>query len=282
MNTKDTLRALFKVPLFEKLLTAYTTNKTYGSGLTKLTPNHYSYKSPALRKVKRNEVHFQLDISNIVDWNIYFGFYEASRENLFLLHPNPDVILDIGANIGEISLRFAQTYPQASIHSFEPFPDTFHSLKQNVSLNSFPNIELHPVGLGSEQGNVFFEERSVGNPGMNRVTSDPERSSKEVTITTLDSFAEKLGNRRVSLIKIDVEGYELEVLKGASSLIQQHRPVFFIELDDDNLKDQNGSALELIQFLHSFGYKIRHAETKAILSEESDFHGYHFDIVAEV
>jgi hypothetical protein len=117
---------------------------------------------------------------------------------------------------------------------------------------------------------------------MNRVTSDPEKSSREVTITTLDSIAEKLRNRQVSLIKIDVEGYELEVLKGASRLIQQHHPVFFIELDDDNLKDQNGSALELIQFLHGFGYKIRHAETKAILSETSDFQGCHFDIVAEV
>lgn len=282
MSTKDTIRALFKVSLFEKLLASYTTNKAYGSGLTKLTPNHYSYKSPALRSVKRNEVHFELDIANIVDWNIYFGFYEASRENLFRLHPNPNVILDIGANIGEISLRFAQIYPQAVIHSFEPFPDTFNSLKRNVSLNSFSNIELHPLGLGAEPGKVFFEERTIGNPGMNRVTSDPEKSSREVLITTLDSFAENLGDHPVSLIKIDVEGYELEVLKGAGRLIQQHHPVFFIELDDDNLKDQNGSALELIQFLHAFGYKIRHAETNVLLTEASDFHGCHFDIVAEV
>ncbi|WP_300662176.1 FkbM family methyltransferase [Fluviicola sp.] len=282
MSAKDTFRALFKVPLVEKLLASYTNNKAYGSGLTKLTPNHYSYKSPALRRVKRNEVNFELDIANIVDWNIYFGFYEASRENLFHLHPNPNVILDIGANIGEISLRFAQRYPQASIHGFEPFPDTFETLKRNVSLNSFPNIELHPLGLGSEQGKVFFEERSAGNPGMNRVTSDPEKSSREVAITTLDSFIQNLGDQHISLIKIDVEGYELEVLKGARNLIQEHHPVFFIELDDDNLKDQNSSALELIQFLQAFGYKIRHAETHAQLTENSDFHDCHFDIVAEV
>ena len=281
MNPKDTIRRLFKVPLFEKLLSGYTKNKVYGSGLTKLTPNHYSYKSPAIRKVTRNDIHFQLDIANIVDWNIYFGFYETAREKLFRLHPDPKTIFDIGANIGEISLRFAQLFPQATIHSFEPFPETFRTLKQNVSLNCFPNIRLHPLGLGAQKGAVFFEERAIGNPGMNRVTSDLQRSSMQAAITTLDTFAEEHGGPAISLIKIDVEGYEMEVLKGAEKTIKEHHPIFFIELDDDNLKEQGSNALELVKLLISHGYEVYHSETNSKLTETSDFDHCHFDIVAK-
>lgn len=281
MNAKDSIRSLFKLPLFEHWLSSYTQNKEYGRGLTKLTPNHYSYTSPAIRKVQRNGVRFELDIANIVDWNIYFGFHETSRELLFRLLDDAEVIFDVGANIGEISLRFAHTYPKATIHGFEPFPDTFRTLKQNVSLNAFPNIELHPLGLGAQAGEVFFEERTAGNPGMNRVTANPERSTRKVAITTLDAFVGENDISTVSLIKIDVEGYEFEVLKGADQLIRRHHPVFFIELDDDNLKDQGSSAFELVQFLRSHGYRIRHAETNAPVTETSDFNHCHFDIIAE-
>lgn len=282
MSLKDTFRALFKVRPMEKLLTTYTRNKPYGSGLTKLTPNHYSYQSPALRKVTRNGVQFELDISNIVDWNIYFGFYEEAREKLFSLHSNPDLILDIGANIGEISLRFAQSFPNALIYAFEPFPETFRTLQRNTSRNAFPNIELHPLGLGSKPGKVFFEERTAGNPGMNRVTSNPEKSSVEIEVMTLDLFLRDRNERTVSLIKIDVEGYELEVLKGAVEILEKDHPVLFIELDDENLKEQGASAAELIRFLASFGYRIRHAENNQILTENNSFDNCHFDIICDI
>ncbi len=281
MAIKDQIRFIFKIPWLEKLLVRYCTDKTYGKGLTKLTPNHYSYKNPAIRKVKRNEVNFELNIANIVDWNIYFGFYEASRENLFQLHPNPDTILDIGANIGEISLRFAKTYPQASIHSFEPFPPTFNSLKRNASLNSFSNIELHPLGLGSKPGEVFFEERAIGNPGMNRVTSNPEKSTQKIRISTLDSFAEENQLASVSIIKIDVEGYEHEVLKGAVNLLTRNKPLLFIELDDSNLMEQGSSAADFIQFIEAFGYAIEHAETGETITKNNHLKNSHFDIICK-
>ena len=70
--------------------------------------------------------------------------------------------------------------------------------------------------------------------------------------------------------------------RGAEALIQEYHPIFFIELDDENLKDQGSNAPELIQFLISHGYKIRHAETNEVLTNESDFNNCHSDIIAEI
>lgn len=282
MTLKDSFRALFKFSPLEKLVVSYTRNKPYGKGLTKFAPNHYSYTSPAIRKVIRNGVRFQLDISNMVDWNIYFGFYEEAREKLFSLHPNPDLILDIGANIGEIALRFARTFPDSTVHAFEPFPETFRALERNKARNVFPNIHLHLLGLGSKPGKVFFEERTIGNPGMNRVTSSQEKSAIEIEVVTLDSLFKDLSEQTISLIKIDVEGYELEVLKGAAGILQKYHPILFIELDDDNLREQGGSAIELLHFLGTFGYKVRHAESNQVLTENNSFDSCHFDIICDI
>lgn len=278
---KDHFRSILKIPLLEKAWVYVVKNKTYGTPITKLTPNHYSYKDPTIRKVTRKGINYELNLANIVEWHLYFGFKEIAKEKLFQLHSQPLSIIDVGANIGEVSLSFARKYPNASVYGFEPHPTTFEKLKSNQSLNAFKNLQLLNLGLGAQKGEVFFEERMSGNPGMNRVTSDPEKSARQIQITTLDSFIEKNQVTTISIIKIDVEGYEHEVLKGAVQLLTNYRPALFIELDDSNLKEQGSSAPDLIQFIESLGYLIEHAETGEIISKNSNLKNSHFDIICK-
>lgn len=276
---KDLARSILKIPLLEKIVVRYNTGRTYGTSLTKLTPNHYSYNSSSIRKVNRNGVNYELTISDIVDWSIYFGFKEIEKEKLLHLDPNPSTIIDVGANMGEISLRFAQQYPNAHIFSFEPHPFTFQKLQTNCSRNSFKNLTLLNLGLGSQKGEVHFEERASGNLGMNRVTSDREKSAHQIKVVPLDLFFEENKLSSLSIIKIDVEGYEHEVLKGASNVLSQYKPLLFIELDNDNLIEQGTSAIDLVKFIRSFGYQIEHGESGEPITENSNLEKSHFDII---
>lgn len=281
MNSKDRLRSILKIPLLEKIWYQLVKDKTYGTWITRLTPNHYSYKDPSYKQVKRNGIQYKLNLANIVDWNIYFGFKEISKEKLFHLHPDPVTVIDVGANIGEVSFGFAKRFPHAVIFGFEPHPLTFQNLKLNEALNSFGNIHFLNLGLGSEKGEVHFEEREIGNPGMNRVTSDPEKSAHRISITTLDSFAKENQLSSVSIIKIDVEGYEHEVLKGADNLLTTYKPMLFIELDDSNLMEQGSNAASFIEFLESYRYEIEHAETGELITKETVLKNSHFDIICK-
>lgn len=276
---KDFIRSVLKISFLEKTLVRYNADRTYGTGLTKLTPNHYSYSPSSIRKVKRHGINYELIISDIVDWSIYFGFKEIEKEKLLRLDPAPKTIIDVGANMGEISLRFAQQFPNARILSFEPHPVTFKKLKTNWNKNAFKNITLLNLGLGSQTGEVYFEERSNGNLGMNRVTADREKSAHQIHITTLDLFFQENNLSDASIIKIDVEGYEHEVLKGARNLLNQYKPLLFIELDNDNLIEQGSSATALVQFIQSFGYCIEHAESGERITEKSNLEKSHFDII---
>lgn len=282
MSIKDFIRAIFKIRVLENLIVKYNTGKVYGTGLTKFTPNHYSYNHPTWRVARRNGIKIKLDISNIVDWNVYFNFHEISRENLFSIPKNPSTIIDIGANIGEISLRFASKFPNAQIHSFEPHPLTFQRLSENINLNKFENLQVYNLGMGSSIGQVHFEDRELGNPGMNRVTQNPEKSSNMVDIITLDSFYRDYIISGEILIKIDVEGYEFEVLKGGKKFLEEQKPILFIELDDNNLKDQNSSALELIEFLSDLGYQMTRADLGYTIDQHLDLSNCHYDIICLV
>jgi FkbM family methyltransferase len=281
MKTKDRFRSILKLPLLEKVWISLVKNKTYGTAITKFTPNHYSYKDPTLRKVSRNGVNYELNLTNIVEWHLYFGFKEIAKEKLLQLNSNPVTVIDVGANIGEVSFSFANNYPNATVYGFEPHPTTFQKLKRNHALNSFKNLHLQNLGLGAQTGEVHFEEREIGNPGMNRVTSNPERSAHRITITTLDSFVTEKQVSSVSIIKIDVEGYEHEVLKGASAILTNHKPILFIELDDSNLMEQGSNASDFIEFIESFGYTIEHAESAEIITKMSNLKNSHFDIICK-
>lgn len=280
----DFIRTLFKIQLFEKLLVKLTINETFGSPISKFPPNHYQYKSGTIRKVIRNGISYKLDISDIVDWFIYYGFKEKSRQRLLSLMQAGQTIFDIGTNVGNVTLEAAKAVGSSGkIHSFEPDAVNFERLQSNLKLNNFSNISANKLGLGDKPGQFTIANVSPGNKGMNRIIKEESADfkSSQIQVTTIDKYVEEKNINTIDLIKIDVEGFEYNVLKGGTRSIEKFHPTFFIELDDNNLKAQGISAQELIDLLASWGYGITHAETEEKIDSNFKFENCHFDIIAK-
>lgn len=276
---KKYIRSIFKLAPLEKLLLYLNSGKEYGSLLTRITPNHTDYSSPSVRQVTRNGVKYSLDISNLVDWYIYFNFMNLAHELFLNSLKEDDTIIDVGANIGLISMRAALIAKNGTVYSFEPYGKTFDRLEYHKQLNGLENIYPCNMGLGRKEEEVAFNTNFVGNPGMYRINKNFDTKSNRIKIGTLDRFVAENNLQRIDAIKIDVEGYEMEVLLGATKTLSDFKPMLFVELDDNNLIEQGVSARELIEHLENFNYNIRHSITGEVISANSQLINTHFDII---
>jgi len=128
-----------------------------------------------------------------------------------------DVIFDVGANDGRSVLQLIKYFPESSLHAFEPVSSTFHKLIANTK--HLDNVKTHSLALGAENGHksICLHEK----PYMNSFLPEWSDfvSEERVQINTLDSVMEKNGIDFVHFLKIDTEGYEMEVLKGAQKAL---------------------------------------------------------------
>ena len=147
--------------------------------------------------------------------NLYYGldeFYDMG----FLLHllREKDIFVDVGANIGSYTILASAEIGAKSI-SVEPAPSTFGFLTDNISLNNIGDlVEMHNIALADNNGLIKFTETQ---DTVNHVATDNDKDVIEVQVDTLDNIIKATNP---CLIKIDVEGYESEVLKGASETLK--------------------------------------------------------------
>jgi FkbM family methyltransferase len=273
-------RLLLKFPFFEKIICKYTQGRKLNTFIAKLPANYYQYPINSIRNVNRNNIYFELDISDYMEWLIYFGIQVEPREKLFSLSNNANIVFDIGANIGETTLNFSKRInSNGMIHSFEPADNCYKKLEKNILLNKFINIKVNYFGLGDTEGKFYLESDVKNNKGANKVHLNSQKESN-IEIKRLDNYVENEKIEKIDLIKIDVEGFEYNVLIGGELSIGKFRPVLFIELDDNNLKQQNSSAQKLILFLEKYYSRIVEAESENIINSKMDFSLCHFDIIA--
>ncbi len=136
--------------------------------------------------------------------------------------PEP-VIFDVGANTGQTVGRMLHEFPRARVHSFEPFPSTFKALSQN--LRNQPNATPWNCALGARPGSQQLHSyaHSQVNSFYRRTESayGAIQGTCETEIRTVDDICTELRADRIDILKIDTEGYELEVLRGAQAMIER-------------------------------------------------------------
>ena len=270
-------RRLFMVRTLEKWLTKKTVNKRVSSFWSKLVPPEYLYPKSSYRVVKINGATYKLDISNAVDHVAFWGFQDKTK-SFFLSHLNKGyTVVDVGANIGIISVDAAERSKQ--VISIEPDKTNFGRLTENLRLNNITNVTTLNVGLGSKKEIKKLYKVVESNPGMNRIIDQElDLPYTEIQIETLDNIAEALNVLKIDVIKIDTEGYEMNILKGSNSCIDKFKPALMLEVDNSLLQAQSSSAVELLNFISSKGYKIYDITNgKTIESFESGIPA-HFDI----
>lgn len=275
------IRSIFKFPFFENRLRKMVRGKSTASFFSKLVPNNYQYPVNSFREFEYKGIRLKLDIHDYLAHFIYFGFDDPSHSTLMNLIKRDDVVLDIGTNYGTTILQFAkQTGSHGQVYGFEPVPINYSVCRENIKLNSFTNILVENIGLGSKEGSFFLVVDNESNRGMNRICENGKgKDSHEVKIIRLDDWVKGNSIEIINLIKIDVEGFEMEVLKGGEQTLRKHHPLLFIELDDTNLAQQNTSAKELVGFMNRLNYTIYHSETKKQIFETDNFTDCHYDVI---
>jgi FkbM family methyltransferase len=137
-------------------------------------------------------------------------------------------IVDAGANVGYYSLLFAKWLSgSGSIHAFEPFPGTAKRFVRNLQLNPAlqPAVHLHQMALSDQAGMVSMDVADPANSGCNYIST----SSGSIRSVTLDEFVAEREITRLDLLKRDVEGGEVSLLRGAEQSLNRFRPVVMID-----------------------------------------------------
>jgi FkbM family methyltransferase len=137
-----------------------------------------------------------------------------------------DIVIDVGANVGHIGLLLSDIVEPTDIYAFEPTPITYARLRENWKKNEFSVDHLYNAAVGSQCGEALI--RNVSHPDlMNALVSCATQNDAmliKVPLFTLDSIRDKWFERRIGLIKIDVEGFEGEVFHGARTTLREDRP----------------------------------------------------------
>ena len=271
-------RVLLRNKLAEAVLVPLTTNKRWTHWLARIPANYYQYPKGSIRNVTREGFALRLDISDYMQWLLYFGIETEPRQALYELIQPGMTILDVGANIGETSLMFSRlTGKNGQVFAFEPDPDTFAHLKEHLSINHVDNVNPIQFALGDVPG-TFFLGHNANNTAGNRISDE---HGKEITVTTADQFVPGLHLAHIHFIKIDIEGFEVRMLKGAKDTIEKYKPVMFIEAVNEFLTLQGSSTAELLRLLESMNYKSINAYNGKPVNSGMSFTNTHFDIIAK-
>lgn len=209
---------------------------------------------------------FELDIRSDLFRRIALdGKYESDLIKIInkYIDPRKDAI-DVGANIGLFTILFSKLLNEKSkVLSIEPTKNAFELLKRNIEINeckdkiityngAITDISFGKVQLDTIEGKEEYS--SLGKISQNYIGLD-KVTQVEVDSTNIDSLVEKL-NIHPGFLKIDTEGAEFLVLKGAQKTIKKFRPIILSELCDPFLKELNHTAKDVIDLLISYNYKV--------------------------
>jgi FkbM family methyltransferase len=164
-------------------------------------------------------------------------------------------IADVGANQGIYTLFLARLASRGHVYAFEPDPTLFSSLQANVRRNHVENVTLFNAAAASEPNRLTLQPGRL-NRGDNRIISDVSAGAGtiEVEAIALDQVIPSSG---LDLLKIDVQGFELNVLRGATQLLQQNYAlVILLEFWPYGLRTAGSAPEELLDFLHKAGFSI--------------------------
>jgi len=203
-------------------------------------------------------------------WLRFFGYQlqdlrkfgrDPWRDLQILLQAVPaPVCFDVGAHRGETIRSLIEHFPKATIHAFEPDPDNFAALQ--AATKNLPRTNTYPLAMGDQpaRAKLIKTQLSMSNSLLPAAASLQSAAHKkigevEITVTTLDHFCREHKVNAIDLLKTDCQGFDLRVLKGATTLLSEGR-VRVIQCESFFVAEYEGQAwfYEIVQFLASLDY----------------------------
>ncbi len=180
------------------------------------------------------------------------------------------IILDIGANTG-LYVLFIRNYSNLPIVAYEPDPFLFKLLNQTIAYNAIQNIKIKNVACGNERSELAFAMGingsvvvdTVNNPShevnllfyennWDREAQETKAGNLVIKVPAVALDEELVNGPKVAMMKIDCEGYECHILKGAKDLIAQHKPYLFLELHPTMLNKFNHTSEDVLELLNPY------------------------------
>lgn len=173
-----------------------------------------------------------------------------------------DIFIDVGANKGQFSAIASYLYPNSEIISFEPLKNVCSNAKKKFK--KYKNITFHNYAIGNEEGliplNVSKKDDSssilsIGSNQKNTFPGTEKSHTEHITVSTLQKFITKIDLSKNIFMKIDVQGYEMEVLKGSSNYLKYFNYIY-VECSYIELYQNQALAFEIIKFLDSLSFNL--------------------------
>jgi FkbM family methyltransferase len=216
--------------------------------------------------VARDGVTYELDLSQGIDFAIYLAnIYERQTKAALRQLVSPaSLVLDIGANIGAHTLHLAQLVgPNGRVIAFEPTDYAFRKLRRNLELN--PQLEARVTAChcfltehdeDRVPSAIYSSWPLAREAGLHAKHLGREMRTESARARSLDSVLSELADRKVQLIKLDVDGFECDVLGGATALLRDVRPIFVMELSPYVLEEHGSSLEQLLSYFVPNGYSF--------------------------
>lgn len=228
---------------------------------------HYLHNKILTKKLPKKDINLpchglQILVRNprksLIGRSIYLsGLWEPETTHFISMKMKAGMnVLDVGADIGYYTLLFAKLVgAKGNVYAFEPIPKAKQYLDKNVELNELKNVSTFGFALFDDAGMVCLEDpfnKSKINPQKKRLS----RNDIQVEMKVFDGLRSEESIGRVDFIKLDVEGAEMNILRGMRETIKKDRPEIIIELHPSQLKDFGFSPSEFINFFSELGYQI--------------------------
>jgi FkbM family methyltransferase len=221
-------------------------------------------------EVERRGRRWILNPSDFVRADVFWSGYKDRWDvwHLERLLPRDAVLVDVGANFGYYTVELTTALgPGARAIAFEPFPQNCERLERHVRMNDLTKrVRVLPFALSDASGSLTMHLRQGGNTGSAQLGGG---EGLTIRAARLDELWPELGYERLDFIKIDVEGHEIRVLRGAQRMISEHKPMMLIEIDPPRLKEGGASSTELVEMLRDLRYDLFRSRRRELVSVDS-------------
>ena len=225
--------------------------------------------------ISRNGIKYRIDLEEGVDLGIFLGVKnEKKLFNIkkFISQRQKFNIVDIGSNIGSVTLPLANTFKKSKVYSIEPTVYAFEKLKENINLN--PNLKKRIKTFNyfiSEKKNKIKFVHSSWKLNNNNKKHQIHRGILKKTFNKSISLDDLLKKNKIpiKLIKIDVDGYELDVLKSAEKTLKKIKPIIYFELAPYLYKEIGYKFDDLLNYLKKLNYHFYNEDLKPVSNIKS-------------
>jgi FkbM family methyltransferase len=221
-----------------------------------------------VRTITRNGITYEVNLSEAIDLTLFLSgsFQKEVFASQYYKIPEDAVVFDVGANMGSMSLPFADITKKGKVFSFEPTHHAFSKFKKNLSLNTelaqritlintFVSDKITTLDTSAAYSSWSLTENDNGNE-QHQIHGGAMKSSSGVGIVTLDEVVEKEKIKRLDFLKIDTDGHELYVLKGGINSIQQFKPVIVFEVGAYLLTERGIEFTEFLDYFKKLNYQL--------------------------